>query len=133
MLALGIKDERLLMKKAIKASLLSALVFPGSGQLFLKQYRSALLYFVAAGVTLYYLLDSLFTRSMQIVEQLQNSQSTPSVGSITAMVAEQPVDSNAWLSLAPWMMLVIWLASIVFAFQSGREQDRRDRFTSNEN
>ena len=66
------------MKKNNKAALLSMLVFPGAGQLLLKRYFSACVFFTITLTLSYQLLSALFSNAMQIVANIE--QATPSLG-----------------------------------------------------
>lgn len=111
------------MKKSTKASLLSALVFPGMGQLFLKRYLSAIALIGASGAVLYLLMNKAITQSMDIIEQIQSGQASLELSSISNLLAEQSGNSSTLLTMAPNLLLGLWLIGIIHAYLVGRKQD----------
>jgi hypothetical protein len=59
------------MKKSIKASLISAFVFPGAGHIYLKKYFPGLLLVGVSSLGIYYLILNMVEKALQIVEKIQ--------------------------------------------------------------
>ncbi len=108
------------MKKSIKAALLSGLVFPGLGQLYLKRYGSALLMISASVALIYFTLSYLFRNAMEVVGEIDRGELAGDLASITQRVSEQTQSSSGLVSLGLAALLVLWVFSIVHAHKSGK-------------
>jgi len=107
------------VKPSTKAVLLSALVYPGSGQLFLKHYVAAALLMGAATVALVMLVIPAVTATQQILGRLESGELIlgPDFVGDLQLAVEQAVGPSTGPGLA---LLVIWLVSIAHAWIIGR-------------
>lgn len=112
------------MKKSTKAALLSGLIFPGVGQLYLKKYLSALVLLGAACFMIYFIFVNALEQATQIVERIQNGEAAADLTSITGMVSAQSASEEGLLNMAPTAFLFIWVLGIVHAYSLGRRQDK---------
>ena len=113
------------MKKSTQAALLSALVFPGVGHLFLKKYISGLVLFGVSGAGLWYLLTKAVEKTLFIVEKIQVGDVPPDVAAILDLVAKQSTASEAQIAnLATAVLAVCWLISILDSYRVGLGQDK---------
>ena len=106
------------MNKPIKAALLSALVFPGAGHIFLKEKFRGILFAGISLVCLYLLVTEILKGAMQIAEKIQRGEIAPNVAEITELAFRQAgaqPDSNVSA-----LLIVCWLASILDAYRLGR-------------
>lgn len=110
------------MKKPVKAALLSALIFPGAGQFFLKKYISAIFFAVFAAVGLYLLFSNLVTRAQEIIDKVQRGEVTADLATITELVHQQSATAIESLSPALVILLIIWLVSVVEAYRVGKRK-----------
>lgn len=116
------------MRKSIKASLLSALVFPGVGHFFLKKYIAALLLIATTSLSLFWLLANLVERALKIAEQIQAGQVQLEVESIRELILLQSSGSQAQLfNIVSLVLVILWGIAIVDSYRIGRQQDSRDR------
>jgi hypothetical protein len=116
------------MKKATKAVLLSALVFPGTGHIFLKKYKAGV---VLAGVSIagmYYVVSNAIDTAMAIVEQIQNGEvQIDSALAISELASKQPAGSEAWLlNIATYAIIICWIIGIIDSYRAGRLADNND-------
>ena len=115
------------MKKSIKASLISALVFPGAGHLYLKKYTLGLALAVISMTALIYLVNDLVDAAQQISAGILSGAIQPDMESITAEVVSQQGQGSAGSgahSLASIALLVCWLFGLFDAYRAGKLQDR---------
>ena len=112
------------MKKPVKAALLSALVFPGAGQLLLKRYYSCAFFAAFSCVGLYLLFNDLFNRAQEILEKIQSGEVSPDIASITNVVQQQSANTMESLSPALMILLISWLVSVVEAYRVGYKLER---------
>ena len=106
------------MKKATKAALISALIFPGAGQIFLKKYLTGFSLLGTALVCLYILITNVVNTALQMVEKIQSGQVQGDLATITALVSKQTGDDVQQLNIVTLVLAAIWLISIIHAYKS---------------
>jgi len=113
------------MKKSTKAALLSGLLLPGAGHIYLKKYIFG---FVLAGVVLtgmYYLISKATETAFQIVEQMQNGSIPLDAATITELASAQPVGTEATLqNIATAAIIVCWIIGVIDSYRIGAMQDK---------
>lgn len=115
------------MPKAIKAALLSALVFPGAGHFWVKSYLTGSLLTAAACAGLYFLIAQVVERARQLTEIILAGDLPQDVAAIMALVDEQAAAPGLQtLPLASTALTVVWLIGIVDSYRLGRRQEHRD-------
>ena len=113
------------MIKSTKAVLLSALVFPGAGHLYLKKTISGMIFGGAAIGALYYLLANIIERTLEITEKIQNGEVPLDVIAITELVSTQLSGSETQaLNIATTVLIISWLVSIFDSYRIGRVYDK---------
>lgn len=111
------------MKKAIKAALLSAFVFPGVGHLFLKRYISAALFATTAFTASYLLISKTLENALQIVDKIQRGEVPADIITITELVSQQTAANNLLSTdIITSVLLLTWLAAIIDCYRIGRSQ-----------
>ena len=115
------------MKISTKAVLLSALVFPGTGHLLLKSYRTGMLLISASLVSLYYLVTTSVEAALQIVDKIQSGEVSPDVASITDLVSKQSAGAEMlWSNVATAVLVICWVIGIIDSYRKGRVRDKDD-------
>lgn len=109
------------MSKQVKAALLSALIFPGAGQLLLKKYISAIYYAVFACVGLYLLFSDLMARAQSIIDKVSRGEVSSDFATITELVYQASVTNTVSLTPALIILLVVWLVSVLEAYSVGKK------------
>jgi hypothetical protein len=111
------------MSKAIKATLLSALVFPGVGHFFLKKHIAGALLAGAAFAALYLVISRMVERVLQIVDKIEHGEVSLDVTAIAELISRQPTGTDALLLRIAWIVLIVcWLIGIVDSYRVGRSQ-----------
>lgn len=112
------------MTKSTKAALLSALVFPGVGHLFLKKYVSAVILASTAFVGVYYLTMTMIEKALQITQKIQMGDVPLDVVGLTELVSQQSASAEAQLiNIATTTFIIVWLISIVDSYRAGRKDN----------
>jgi len=115
------------MSKSNKAVLLSALVFPGAGHLFLKRYITGAVLVCASLSALYLIVADILERALSIVEKIERGEVSPDVAAIAELLSRQPIANESQLLDAALPVLVIcWLIGIADSYRCGRALDRHD-------
>ena len=113
------------MNKSKKAALISALVFPGAGHLYLKKYLSGTILLGATLGSLSYLIVKTVEITLQITEEIQAGKVQLNVMEITELVSKQTAGSEAQLyDIATAVIFISWLVGIIDSYRIGRIQDK---------
>lgn len=118
------------MKKATKAVLLSALVFPGTGQLYLKRWVSGALLFGIAAYALYFIVSVAVDAAVEIVGKIESGAVAADVETVTQLVTQQLSGSEQATNIASIALGICWLLGVVGGYLQGRVQDERDQLAA---
>ena len=106
------------MSRSVSAALLSALVFPGAGQLYLRRRARACLFAIPAAACAYYFVSQMLARVMPMVDQISNGTMALDPVAIAAQLEQH--GGSARMDIALAIMVLCWVASIVDAWWCGR-------------
>lgn len=113
------------MKKAAKAALLSAFVFPGAGHLHLKKYIRGVLLAVSSFAAIYYLVLTIIETALEIVGKIRNGDIQPDISAISQLLLERPGGSESeLLNIATALLIVCWIMGIIDSYRIGRKHDK---------
>ncbi|MCP5413371.1 MAG: hypothetical protein H6961_01935 [Chromatiaceae bacterium] len=113
------------MKRSTRAALLSGLIFPGLGHLFLGRYLVGIALAGGSLVVIYRLFSAIARTASDLAEQLQNGNAQLGIDGITAMLSQQPNLAGAdSLNAHTFAFLVLWLIGIVDSYRIGRAHDK---------
>ena len=108
-------------KKYKNALLLSALVFPGSGHIYLKKIKTGLTLVGFTLVALIYIISDIMGRAFNVVEQIQIGTVPPDTASIRTMIEQQP--GGQWLGMATYIIVVCWLIGIIGCYLHSKKDN----------
>ncbi len=116
------------MKASIKAALLSALVFPGSGQMYLKRYVRGLIPMVLVLAGLGVLIVQATVGALQVLDkmQIQLQGGTVDMNAVSNLAAGSSTHGDPYSSLISIGIAVCWIFSVIDAYRLGKEKDRRN-------
>jgi hypothetical protein len=115
------------MKKSIKASLLSALVFPGLGHLTLKKYIPASIILTATVGCLFIIINDIAQRALMISEQIINGKIANDIISIMSAIEQQSASIDPQqLNIASSIFIFIWLFGIIDSYRLGVIADKNN-------
>lgn len=114
------------MKKSTKAALLSGLVFPGLGHLYLKRWVVGVTLAGIAAFALYYLLSITMGIALEVSQRVAEGAVPADIASITGVVSQELSGMQQATDLASMSLLACWLTGVVGAYLHGRRQDRID-------
>jgi len=116
------------MKASIKAALLSALVFPGSGQMYLKRYVRGLIPMVLVLAGLGVLIVQAAIGALQVLDkmQIQLQGGTVDMNAVSNLAAGSSTHGDPYSSLLSIGIAVCWIFSVIDAYRLGKEKDRRN-------
>jgi len=118
------------VKKSSKAALLSALVFPGIGHLYLKSVMSGIALVATALAAITYVISKAIERALQISEKLQSGDVPLDIETITELVSQQSSGTDVLrLNIATTVFIVCWLIGIFDSYRVGNGQDKNSAAT----
>ncbi len=109
------------MDRSVKAALLSALVFPGAGQLYLQRRARALLFMLPAAGAAGYFLSCVWDLVNLISAEIAAGTTGLDPSAIARRVEAQAGSSGAYMEAAVIVMIVCWGASTADAWWQGRK------------
>ena len=107
------------MNRAVIAALLSALAFPGVGQLYLGQRRRGLVIVVVALCAAGYFASQALGPVLALAGEVMDGKLAMDPVAITLRLEQQRVD-NPWNNIAALVMIVCWVGATIDAFVLGR-------------
>ena len=111
------------MKNSMKAALLSGLIFPGIGHLYLKRYLQGILLTLGAGSALYYIISVVVATALEVVDKMQYGEVPLDMDNITTLVSQQLSGAEQSTNLAMLILVVIWVIGVVDSYRQGRAQE----------
>jgi TM2 domain-containing membrane protein YozV len=109
------------MKAAYKAALLSAFVFPGAGQLYLKRYLRALVImftvFTGLGYIIWSVTVSALNRLDDIMVKVQGGATN--LQALSDIVGSNPSTTGPYSEAVFYFIVCIWIFAIIDAYRIG--------------
>jgi hypothetical protein len=113
------------MKRSSKAALLSGLIFPGVGHMFLKQYFRGFVVMLPALVALSVIVTRIFQQALAIVERINSGDMPVDSGAIAEIVSNSTGPADSLLeSTALIAMGACWLFGIIDSYRLGVSQEK---------
>jgi hypothetical protein len=111
------------VKRSTKAALLSALVFPGVGHLYLKRWVIGVLLLGIATVAAYYIGSVVMDTANSVAQKIESGAVPLDADAITALVAQESSSTAQATNMAETVWLVCWVVGIAGSYWQGRAQD----------
>ena len=113
------------MNNAIKGALLSGLVFPGLGQLVLRQYRRGIVIMLAVLISLSVIVISAVRIARDILEEITLQGDVIDMSGITGAATRESLQSGSMtLNLLMVFIIICWIAATLDAYRIGSRLDR---------
>jgi TM2 domain-containing membrane protein YozV len=114
------------LKKSTKAVLLSGLVFPGLGHLYLKCWVTGVVLSGVAAFAIYYISSIAMTIALDVSRKIETGAIPADIATVTNVVSQQFSGMEQATNLASITLLVCWVTGIVGSYWQGRTQDKLD-------
>lgn len=111
------------MHRSVTAALLSGLVFPGTGQIYLGRRRRGWLFALLALAALLYLATQLMEPVVAISDEILNGTLALDPAAIAQRLEQRGQSANPLHTLALLVMLLSWIGSTVDAYLLGRKPE----------
>lgn len=106
------------MNIVAKTVLLSALVFPGCGHLYLQKKLRASIFIIISMVCLYFMVSTALEIAQQLSDKIIRGEIPLDITKISQAVNTAVTsNSNRNLSYSGWILLVCWLLAIVDSYR----------------
>jgi len=115
------------MKQSIKGALLSALVFPGLGQLILGSIRTGLAFIVLTAAGLSVIIYRIAKQASSAMDKILSAmeEGALDMDSIIELSRRSTNTSGSWIETACLILIVCcWTISLVHAYLYGKKMDR---------
>lgn len=110
------------MNRSVKAALISALVFPGAGHLYLKRGARACLFLLPTLAAVIVFLDQAMEQASAIAGQILSGAVAPDPVAIAARL-EQDGGGSTLATAAAVVMVVCWIGATADAYLLARAAD----------
>jgi hypothetical protein len=112
------------MRNAVKGALLSGLVFPGLGQLVLKNYRRGVALVLVSSASLSLIVLKAWQQASLILEKIESGDRVLDPGTISQVAKGTTAQSDQLIfSLAPLIFILCWVIGMVDAYRIGKKKD----------
>lgn len=112
------------MRYSIKATLLSGLVFPGVGHLYLRRYLRGVLLAAGAAALSYFIISVAVNSAFDIAGKIQSGDVPLNAESISALVSKASQADESSTDMATMALFALWVIGMVDAFREGRARDK---------
>jgi hypothetical protein len=112
------------VNKSTKAVLLSGLVFPGIGHVYLKRYVHGVILSVGAASAAYFIVSVAVSTALEVAEKIQSSGVALDMGAIIDLVSQQSSGSEHSTNIAMIALVTCWVIGIADSYRQGRAQDK---------
>jgi len=109
------------MKKTNKAVLLSALVFPGAGHIYLKKYLPAIGFIGAFAYLLSVVISELVKQTEKITQKILSGELPLEANAISQALAEQGANNGQQTGFASYALLFIWFFAMYDAYRLAKQ------------
>lgn len=120
------------MKVSYKAALLSAFVFPGVGQLYLKKYwRGLVIMFLSCtglGYMIWSATVSAINRLDDVMVKMQSD--TTNLQELSDIVGSKTLTTNPYHDAVFYFIVCFWIFAVIDAYRIGRQREFQDEETS---
>ena len=117
------------MKKSYKAALMSAFLFPGTGQFYLKRYWQGLIIMGISIAGVAYIIWQATIKALSLMDNtlLKMQQGgNADIQGITAMVNSKVKSSSPYGDIILFVIICCWIYAIIDTYISGKKQEHQD-------
>lgn len=116
------------MKQSLKAGLLSAFVFPGVGQMYLKKSLRGMGIMVLVFTGLGYMIWSATVVALKSLDDamLKMKAGTAGMPEISDIVGSKILNTDPYYNIVLFLMICFWIFAIIDAYQIGKQKELQD-------
>jgi hypothetical protein len=112
------------MKEPMKAALLSALVYPGVGQLIYRAYWRAIGLAAVFSVAVYYYVEEVVSKYQPLIDKVKSGKVALNGQALVDEIAKNPIILDPELvSILTYILVISWLVGTIDAYRLGIKKD----------
>lgn len=111
----------MIMKKPINVTLLSLLIFPGIGHLFLKKYALAIAFICSFGYLLMSLVVEIHDKTQELANSIIRGDIPLNIEQISKAIIESDVLNNPTISSMSYILMLIWVLAAFDAYRIAKK------------
>ena len=112
------------MSRSTNAVLLSALVLPGAGQIYLKRYRRGIALIAISLACLWVFVDSTMQQAAAVLQNLESGGGALDVGQLSDLANQTASGSGSTVAtVATFVLVGCWLVGIIDAYRLGKNEN----------
>ena len=112
------------MKKSIKAALISGLVFPGLGHIYLKKYLFGAILLFVAGASVYTVSVTAIDTALSVANEIEAGEVSINEDVIGHLIEQKSQGSAKITNLSLVALTLSWVIGIVDSYRVGRGKER---------
>ena len=109
------------MKSATKAALLSGLVLPGLGQIYLKRYKRGLAILIPVLLAIGIIIGKVVSSALENLKAIEKGGGIADMETVSNLARIDSVHSGMSLKFILLFVLGCWLFSVVDAYKTGKK------------
>jgi hypothetical protein len=119
------------MNNSLKGAFLSGLVFPGLGQIVLKQYKRGAVIMLTVLVSLSVIVIKTVQKAFTILEKIESKGGTIDMNTISNAATQASTTPDSLIfSFALLLIIFCWIIGVVDAFRIGKKKDKEQQSTN---
>ncbi len=113
------------MRVSIKAALMSGLLFPGSGQIYLKRYMRGFIYISIVLMGFGFIIGSATVKALDMLEGIQRQGGHADITEISRMALASPDGfPSLYFEMGFCVIILCWLVSTIDAYRTAKKLER---------
>ena len=119
------------MNNSLKGAFLSGLVFPGLGQIVLKQYKRGAVIMLTVLVSLSVIVIEAVQKAFTIIEKIESKGGTIDMNTISNAATQASSTSDSLIFYFALLLIIFcWIIGVVDAFRIGKKKDIEQQSTN---
>jgi hypothetical protein len=114
------------MRRSTKAALISGLVLPGLGHVFLRKYLVGLVLLCLAGWSIYEVVITAVDTALDIASEIESGSVVLDSASLSQLVAQRSQYAEGSTNIPVWVLIASWVIGIADSYRVGRAQERQE-------
>ena len=112
------------MRNALKAALLSGLVFPGLGQFVLKHHKRGIALMLVVLACMMAVVIKAVQQSLAILEKIASEGGAIDVKTVSKAASQAFTTSSSLIfNLGLLLIIICWMIGVIDAYRSGKKKD----------
>jgi len=111
------------MDNATRAALLSALVFPGAGQIYLKKYKRGIAIIIPVSICLFAICFRIISIAFSLIKKMPVEKGKATFAVVLKLVTAAVQELNLfYLTMMALLIIALWIFSTIDAYLLGKKQ-----------